>query len=322
MKKVIVLCPANSVTGGPELIHQFVDALTKLDVDAKILYLPFSSEHTTPAAYAHYNVSQASCSDCKDAVIVVPENATKYLNLVEGKNKLVWWLSVDNYFKAHPKTTLKRIKHWYRKNITHKPKFLSISDLAQYSHLTQSHYGKLFLNENGINDVFHLSDYLGYEHLNKNVDVSQKENIICYNPKKGIEITKKIISALPDSKFVPIQNMTASQVSGLLDKSKIYIDFGTHPGKDRIPREAAMAKCIVITGRQGSAANSVDIAVPDKYKLNEYDDNFTYHVQHLVHDIFSQFEQSLEDFEHYRNKIRGEKLEFEKEVKDFIERYL
>lgn len=322
MDKVIVLCPANSVTGGPELIHQFVDALVGLNVDAKVLYYPLTQEYQTPSAYAHYNVPLAKPEECREALVVVPEAATKYLNLVEGKRKIVWWLSVDNYFKAHPNTLFKHIKHWIRSNITNKPKFLSMDKLKKYSHLTQSHYGELFLNQHGITDVFHLSDYLGEEHLTKDVDISQKENIICYNPKKGIETTNKLISAMPSVQFVPIQNMTSAEVASLLAKSKVYIDFGNHPGKDRIPREAAMAKCIVITGEKGSAGNAIDIAVPKKYKIDETGEAFSEEVSVLVEEVFTQFEHALQDFESYRNKIKQEKATFHKEAEDFARSYL
>ena len=47
--------------------------------------------------------------------------------------------------------------------------------------------------------------------------------------------------------------MTPEQVVDLMSESKVYIDFGNHPGKDRIPREAVINGCCVITGVRGSA---------------------------------------------------------------------
>ena len=40
--KVVVCCPAELVTGGPELLHQFVHHLTEQGVDAHITYYPFA----------------------------------------------------------------------------------------------------------------------------------------------------------------------------------------------------------------------------------------------------------------------------------------
>ena len=80
-----------------------------------------------------------------------------------------------------------------------------------------------------------------------------KENIILYNRSKGYHLTKKIIKRLPEFTFIPLINCTREQLSALFSKSKIYIDFGNHPGKDRMPREAALNNCCIIVGKNGAA---------------------------------------------------------------------
>jgi len=57
---------------------------------------------------------------------------------------------------------------------------------------------------------------------------------------------------------MPIENMPADTVHETLLKSQIYIDFGHHPGKDRIPREAAMSGNIVFLHERGAAAFHLD----------------------------------------------------------------
>jgi len=39
---------------------------------------------------------------------------------------------------------------------------------------------------------------------------------------------------------------------------QVYIDFGHHPGQDRLPREAVQCGCVVITGKRGSG-NQINI---------------------------------------------------------------
>ena len=56
MKKIFVVCPANLVTGGPELLHQFVDSLNTQGADAYLLYYPFDSNALVPNAYQMYDV--------------------------------------------------------------------------------------------------------------------------------------------------------------------------------------------------------------------------------------------------------------------------
>lgn len=47
--------------------------------------------------------------------------------------------------------------------------------------------------------------------------------------------------------------LSAEEVQAMLKKSKVYIDFGGHPGMEHIPREAALAGRIIVTNRAGSA---------------------------------------------------------------------
>ncbi|MCX7738527.1 MAG: hypothetical protein N2Z80_03840 [Hydrogenothermaceae bacterium] len=59
----------------------------------------------------------------------------------------------------------------------------------------------------------------------------------------------------------------------ILKKAKVYIDFGNHTGKDRIPREAAMLECCVITGRRGIAKYREDVPIPENYKIEDKVEN-------------------------------------------------
>ena len=47
------------------------------------------------------------------------------------------------------------------------------------------------------------------------------------------------------------------------------MDFGFHPGQDRLPREAAILKNCIITNKEGSAAIFQDVPIADEFKFNE-----------------------------------------------------
>ena len=315
MKNVVVLCPGDTVTGGPELIHQFIDALRNKKVNAKILYFPLSKKFEVPSQYSKYNIEISSLSECRsdNVELIVPEIATQYLDIIGCKNKTIWWLSVDNFFESFPKTIFGKVKNQIKKYILKKPTPLFITDMSGIKHLSQSFYGKHFLNEKGINDVMLLSDYLNQYHLDKDVNINEKKDIVVYNPKKGVFFTNRIIGLFPHIKFVPIQNMTSKEVSTLLDESKVYIDFGEHPGKDRIPREAAMAKCVVITGTKGSANNHYDVPIPDSYKFNEKTSDIN-SIGELFSDVFIDFENHMSNFDNYREIISNERKVFLQQV--------
>ena len=44
--------------------------------------------------------------------------------------------------------------------------------------------------------------------------------------------------------------MSANQVINIFKRTKIYIDFGYHPGKDKMPREAVLFNNCVITNQK------------------------------------------------------------------------
>jgi len=318
MSKVVILCPANSVTGGPELLHQFAYELSNNNVDASVLYYPYG-EHKTADAYSKYNVDVVNFDAVKDidCVLVVPEVATNLAYDFQSKEKYIWWLSVDNHFKAYPKSLLGKFKFKVKARLNKKSVPIPMAKMKHYKHLSQSEYGLQFLRQYDVFDAFKLTDYLNEVHLSNQVDIKGKENIVAYNPKKGIAFTKKLIESNPSIDFVPIQNMTAIQVGELLNKSKVYIDFGEHPGKDRIPREAAMAGCVVITGMRGSAANSIDLPIDNKYKFDETESSIKA-IGVLISDVFDEFDAHISKFGHYLEVIKSEKEAFSQQTKDFI----
>lgn len=319
MKKVIVCCPGGLVTGGAELLHQFVSALNDRGVDASMLYTPFETAFDVPAAYKHYNVPTTLYSNVVNdrQVVVVPETDTGLIKYFTSSNFVVWWLSVDNFYFYKGDSCLKdKSRDLYRLITGKRP---SIKSLKKCSHYVQSEYAKEHLAKYNIESKF-LSDYLNDEHTANHqlIACSDRKNIIAYNPKKGIKTTKKLMEMLPEIEFVPIINMTPVQVKKLLSESKIYIDFGHHPGKDRFPREAAMAGCCIITGKRGSAGNEFDVRIPSRYKIDETVGELTCSFRVLVKDIFDNYEKSTSDFNVYREMIKSEKSLFNSQVENFI----
>ncbi|EFI6860961.1 hypothetical protein BCD16_004758, partial [Escherichia coli] len=106
------------------------------------------------------------------------------------------------------------------------------------------------------------------------------------------------------------------------ERSKLYIDFGHHPGKDRFPREAVMAGCVLITGVEGSAANEVDIPIPSRFKLDSNKFNFESEFKKCVDNIFSNFQNEIKEFEYYRNCIKNEEQDFRNDVTSFVRSYI
>jgi len=138
-----------------------------------------------------------------------------------------------------------------------------------------------------------------------------------YNPKKGFEFTKELINYSNDLKWIPIQNMTTQEVHELLKESKVYIDFGNHPGKDRFPREAAISGCCIITGKKGSAAYYDDVPIADCYKFDDSNENIP-HIVNKIKECMEKYDTKIYDFSYYREFILNEYEIFEKDVQELF----
>ena len=188
-------------------------------------------------------------------------------------------------------------------------------------HLVQSKYAEEYLRKKGINssEIKHLSDYLNQQYIDgyKSVSFENREDIILYNPKKGKESTESIIKAGEDLRFVALENMSNDEVVALMRRAKIYIDFGNHPGKDRMPREAALCGCIVLTGCHGSAKYYEDISIPDAFKLDENEVTGE-EVVSVIRDCLENYEDIVRDFEYYRKKTLMEKEEFISDIDEIF----
>jgi hypothetical protein len=179
-------------------------------------------------------------------------------------------------------------------------------------YMTNSYRGMKWFDS--LQPLYYLSGYLNEDFLKTQTDLSKKENIVAYNPKKGFSFTQKIISSAKDIKFVPLINMSREEVIKTLQRAKVYIDFGNHPGKDRLPREAAILGCCVITGKRGSAAFFEDVPIPDEYKFEDKEENIPKIIK-KIKDCFENFEKRYKDFEYYRQVIKNEPQKFIEDLK-------
>jgi hypothetical protein len=301
MKKIYVCCPGNTVTGGPELLHQLVAALRSLGHDAAVSYFPFDQTFETPVPYQRYGAPQALPQNTADSLIVLPEVAVGYVRRFRKAQFAIWWLSIDNFYFARTDWP------WRFKRVA------MMLYLKRYRHFAQSQYAQKFLSRFGIRSAL-LTDYLSNEHLKEKQSGGERRNLVLFNPKKGKEVIDRLRTLNPDIEFRPLQNMTNTEVAELLSQAKVYVDFGNHPGKDRFPREAAMAGAVVITGRRGAAAFFGDVPIDNKYKIDESKPGFETSFRTLIGDVFENFDLHARNFEQYRTMIRQEPDVFLRQV--------
>ncbi len=330
--KIYVFCPAFFKTGGTELLHQLAYWLGCYKRKANMVYIDATADRNINPAFRQYVTDYLNLEDVIDDennICILPETLTNYARMFEKCKKVVWWESVDNYLFLSSivynvkirnyKQVLRLLKH---KMLMSPKRQLSIKELQKVDyHLVQSYYAKDFVEKHNIRHVLYLSDYINDTYINNlnKVDISKKQNIVCYNPKKGKQFTEQIIKKASklNIKFVPIINMSNDQVRDLLTKAKVYIDFGNHPGKDRFPREAAVSMCCVITGQKGSANFYDDVKIPSKYKFKDKKKNIEAIVKQIEFCVNS-YETSINDFKIYREYIMSEKEYFKQCIENIF----
>ncbi len=322
-KKVYVVCPAYSKTGGLELLHQLVCALKKLGADASISYVGIK-ENLDPInkSFRKYVNSYVDFSDINDSeqnLVIISEHQIELMDKVSNAEIAIWWLSVDNYQKVYDYKVAYKLLGikgvlWYIKNRRWRYNVKNINKKISYN-FAQSHYAIDFLKKNNFKNIQFLSDYINSDYLNVDFkSVSDRQNRVLYNPKKGIKFTKYLKKLDSTIDWVPLINLSNDQVKELLLSSKVYIDFGNHPGKDRFPREAAICGCCVITGKKGSAGYFNDVPISSKYKFNDSRENAKSIID-KIHYCLENYKESSNEFDEYRKMIANEEARFNSDVK-------
>lgn len=330
--KIYILCPSNFASGGPELLHQLAYNIRKyLNVDAYILYYP-QSNNPVRDEYKDYNVPYVfEAEDIEDNILIVPEikNGIDISKNYKYIRKILWFLSIDNFYLSRLKRsdlflqriinktftllTKKQLVEIDINKMTRKKKIHIIKDEMRFFnfYFVQSYYALNYIQDLEVDKskIYFISDYLNIDFLNRRFDINRKENIVVYNPKKGFLFTQKIVKQAKGIQFIPLINMTREEVIKTLQKAKVYIDFGNHPGKDRLPREAAILGCCVITGKRGSAAYYEDIPIPNQYKFEDKKGNIPKIIDR-IQDCLNNYEKRYKDFDYYRDCIRKEPEKF------------
>ena len=327
---IYVVCPIGTKTGGTELLHQLVYELNMIagKTMSHIVYTG-DTQHVLPASAFNSYINGKwltldQVEDNQENLIIFPETGFADLTKFHQINKYVWWLSVDNFYNTNYLSRILK-QFGFKKTLAgiltgtfrNRSKYINSVSFNLY----QSYYAKSFLQSKNVPDskMRYLSDYIN-DIYTDNVQVAlghSKSNVVLYNPKKGLEYTKRLIFAAPDIKWVPLINLTNEEVKEYLISSKVYIDFGTHPGKDRFPREAAISGCCILTDKKGAAAFYNDVPIPNAYKF----DDDTQDIDKIIKKIrfcLAYYEIAKSDFDSYRKFIISEKDKFKRNCKEIF----
>lgn len=284
---IYIICPDGTVTGGTEALHQLSDELTRQGIPNAMYYL----KDGKPEKFNRYSTpirTELHIND--DDVVVLPEIYADCTNVFGGK-VFLWWLSVDNSRRNEHTFTNENVIHLY-----------------------QSEYAKQYIEANGKTGV-HLGDYINDDYFTEDSGVIRRNRVV-FNPAKGFNRTAELIRELGGVEWVGIKNMNNDEIKSVLDEAKVYIDLGNHPGMDRLPREACLRNCIVITNIQGASANDVDIPISSRYKAHNAREAYE-----AIKLSLNDYPSLVRDFWGYKDMIVKQRVLFARDVKKIFGGY-
>lgn len=196
-------------------------------------------------------------------------------------------------------------------------------------HIVQSAYAMNFLLKAGVDKdkVFILREPLEDHFLNAQLDLKTKKNIITFNARKSFAITYKIISKIREYdkkiKIVPLENVGREKMLYFLTLSKVYVDIGFHPGRDRPIREAGVLGNIVIVNRSGGCYYFDDCPIPDKYAIFCHDitcrDINPIRIAQLIIDYINNYDIYINDFKQFIELIREEPEIYKRDLEVIVQ---
>ncbi len=320
-----VLCPYGLVTGGPDALHQLVYYLNKINKNAKLVYLnALRNDYEIPKQYQRYIDSYIlfnQLEDSEDNVIIIPEFLSHLAKKYKKSKVYIWWLSVDyNLDKTslpyklllivtyllrafkYRKIGFRRFNMMF-KNVFYKKKYDFKHEMKNVSHLCASYYAYDFVKKNGSNNAKLCIEPISLRFLENNSIDSNKQDIVLYNPKKCGEFVKKLIEKSNNSiVYVPLEGYSQDELIDLYKKSKVYIDFGPFPGAERMPKEAVLNGCVIITGKFGASNFYGDVPIKDEYKFDANDENIVSIIGKIKYSLLN-YQVIKNDFDEYRNRV-------------------
>lgn len=245
-------------------------------------------------------VSQAA----KETHFVVPElwPELAWALLNHGcPNVYFWWLSVDNF-------PMSRLQH-----------LSTLRVIRQAHNLCQSQYAEKFARRYGATTTSMLSDFIDLPKASNPKPTANRKIDITYLSAKA-QGAEPLLERLRNRfNVVPLQNMTRDEVRETLLNSKVFLDFGHHPGKDRGPREAALCGCIPVVRRCGAACFNDDVPLPAELLVDTEAFFEPERLETQIANVLTTPENFAARLDAYCQRITQEKSIFEAELSALIQ---
>lgn len=294
-------------TGGPRALLQLASCLNAIGENVTLI-LKSEEAHRCYESWIKELFQNKSpkiiyetiLQDIRNACIVIPE--TQMLQTIDSLDKSVnivlYMLSVDNsdsllsfdkYGLRMLFLTMKRLKKNFRTLQEDRTKVSRIKLV-----LTQSHYADNVIGKRFQIPYFFIGDKTDFSFQNNCARDSQRSEYrvpkICYNASKGKFFSFIARACNRSIDWKPIQNMDHDQVMELIKSCDYYCDFGSQPGKDRLPRESILCGTLPIILNRGAGQNYSDFNFLKNQKMSIFN---IFNIQKFIKKITPQLAEEL-----------------------------
>ena len=301
--EILLACPANLATGGTEGIHNLTHTLSQFNADTKILYVGDKLDAPQPKEYEKYGCKYITeLPNGYKGVLIFPEVWGNKVIEPQFKDCLtvINWQGVDVY-NWHTPLPYRGV---YRRN-------------SKTLHIANSEYAVDFLRRQKLNPI-KISDCLNDEFYNVASMGFDRKDVVLYNPTQ-VKLTRfqEAVMARATTelgiKFRAIEELDRASLIDLMQHSKLYIDFGVFSGRERLPREAVMCGCCILTSRDGTAGYYADNPIPDNYTIATEFTNVDQAVKMIAY-VLKNYHYCYRDFNLYRELLQKDRQNYPQEV--------
>ena len=335
-KSYYVYYPRGARTGGPIALHQLAASMRRAGLEAALVPFPGTEDQPDVAEYRVFEVPVhlGKVPDTPQSVVIVPEAYVPIARRFRRATTVIWWLSIDKSTTEMFRMARRRNEIWdklfwreYIGRARHEPGQFNrrgnLRTLRRAIHIAQSQYAWSYLYATYGIVAGMVTDYTflpsGSPAARPRLGDPSRSPRVAYNPLKGKQYVDRVKPLLRDVEWVPISGMTAPEVTKVLSSCDAYVDLGYHPGKDRIPREAALCGCVVLARRVGAAAFYGDMPLPWEAVVGqgEVDPEL---VAARLREMLDDLESARTRQQPYVRWLTGEEQRFHEEVRQVFVR--
>ena len=182
---------------------------------------------------------------------------------------------------------------------------------------TQSYYGQGFIRSQLGRDSFKVTDYPrampAVDHLRK------RRNVVAFNGAKGKWKLQELQPLLPDVEFRAIEGMNYEQVCEALAESSLYVELGHLPGRDRLPREAALVGTPTVMLARGAGFCWQDFPIGEKYRI-PYTIDWASKMAPVIREALADPSDIAATQVPFREWVEGERQRYEEALDTWVER--